>query len=80
MGQGKSLGIEFRIPGADSNPYLVFAASIACWLGSIEQKIEPPALSKDNVYDHINDLPPPKHLEEPLIIVNLIRNSMVKMF
>jgi glutamine synthetase len=33
--------VENRIPGADANPYLAMAATLACgWLG-IEQKIEP---------------------------------------
>src|SRR6266536_1072201 len=42
---GSPLGIrlENRIPGADVNPYLTFAATIAAGLHGIEQGLEPPA-------------------------------------
>ncbi|MCC7370350.1 MAG: glutamine synthetase [Chloroflexi bacterium] len=42
-GSPSSLRIENRIPGADVNPYLTFAATIAAGLYGIEQKLEPPA-------------------------------------
>jgi glutamine synthetase len=38
-----SLRLENRIPGADVNPYLTFAATIAAGLHGIEQGLEPPA-------------------------------------
>ncbi|MBM3739478.1 MAG: glutamine synthetase [Acidobacteria bacterium] len=50
VGQGKSLRIECRIPGADANPYLAFAASLASGLAGIEQKIEPPEQFSGDVY------------------------------
>ena len=37
------LRLENRIPGADVNPYLTFAATIAAGLHGIEQGLEPPA-------------------------------------
>ena len=51
VGHGQSLRIEFRIPGADVNPYLAFAASIVSGLDGIEKKIEPPKISLGNIYD-----------------------------
>jgi glutamine synthetase len=42
-GSPSSLRLENRIPGADVNPYLTFAATIAAGLHGIEQKLEPPA-------------------------------------
>jgi glutamine synthetase len=41
-GSPNSLRIENRFPGADVNPYLTFAATIAAGLYGIEQKLEPP--------------------------------------
>ena len=42
VGSGPSRRIENRIPGADCNPYLAFAATLASGLAGIEQQIEPP--------------------------------------
>lgn len=56
VGQGKSLRIECRIPGADCNPYLAFAASLACGLAGIKQQLEPPAIFEGDVYE-AKDLP-----------------------
>ncbi len=50
VGKGKSLRIECRIPGADCNPYLAFAASLACGLDGIKNKIEPPELFVGDIY------------------------------
>jgi glutamine synthetase len=50
LGQGNGMRIECRIPGADANPYLAFAASIAAGLAGIKQKIEPPAIFEGDVY------------------------------
>lgn len=51
VGQGGSLRIECRIPGADCNPYLVYAAALAAGLDGIENQIEPPPMFEGNVYD-----------------------------
>ena len=56
VGKGKSLRIECRIPGADCNPYLAFAASLACGLDGIQNKIEPPKIFEGDVYA-AKDLP-----------------------
>jgi glutamine synthetase len=50
VGQGSSLRIECRIPGADANPYLAFAASLASGLDGIANKIEPPECFTGDIY------------------------------
>lgn len=48
VGRGPSLRIECRIPGADANPYLAYAALLAAGLDGIERKLEPgPAFDGD---------------------------------
>jgi len=50
-GEGQSIRIENRIPGADANPYLAFAATIAAGLHGIERGLEPPPLYQGNAYE-----------------------------
>jgi glutamine synthetase len=50
-GHGQSLRVENRIPGADANPYLAFAATIAAGLHGIERRLEPPPLYRGNAYE-----------------------------
>jgi glutamine synthetase len=50
VGRGSALRIENRIPGADANPYLAYAAMLAAGLEGIERQIEPPAEFKGNGY------------------------------
>ena len=50
VGHGKSLRIECRIPGADCNPYLAYAASLASGLDGIQNKIEPPEIFTGDIY------------------------------
>jgi glutamine synthetase len=50
VGSGESLRIECRIPGADCNPYLVYAATLAAGLDGIAKQIEPPAVFEGDVY------------------------------
>ena len=56
VGKGSSLRIECRIPGADCNPYLAFAASLACGLNGIKRKIDPPEIFNGDIYS-AKDLP-----------------------
>lgn len=56
VGHGPSLRIECRIPGADANPYIVYAASIAAGLDGIERQIEPPPIFQGDIYQAA-DLP-----------------------
>lgn len=50
VGHGESLRIECRIPGADCNPYLAFAASLACGIDGILNQTEPPQLFSGDMY------------------------------
>jgi len=50
VGEGESLRIECRIPGADANPYLALAASLASGLDGIANKTEPPECFTGDVY------------------------------
>jgi glutamine synthetase len=50
VGAGKSLRVECRIPGADANPYLTFAATLAAGLDGIAKRIEPPARFDGDAY------------------------------
>jgi glutamine synthetase len=50
VGEGPSLRIECRIPGADANPYLALAASLASGLDGIANRIEPPECFVGDVY------------------------------
>jgi len=50
VGDGQSLRIECRIAGADANPYLALAASLASGLDGIANKTEAPAAFEGDVY------------------------------
>jgi len=50
VGEGPSLRIECRIPGADCNPYLAYTAALASGLRGIEERIEPPPAFEGDVY------------------------------
>lgn len=50
VGKGPSLRIECRIPGADCNPYLAFAAALASGLDGIQNQIEPPDIFEGDIY------------------------------
>ena len=51
VGTGDSLRAECRIPGADCNPYLAFAAIIAAGLHGIDRALAPVPLMAGNLYD-----------------------------
>jgi len=50
VGSGASLRIECRIPGADANPYVAYAAALAAGLDGIRRRIEPPEPLSGNAY------------------------------
>jgi glutamine synthetase len=50
VGHGNSLRIENRMPGADANPYLAFAATIAAGLRGIQEKIDCGQIYRGNAY------------------------------
>lgn len=51
VGHGQGLRVESRIPGADANPYLAFAAVIAGGLHGIEAGLELEAPFQGNAYE-----------------------------
>ncbi len=51
VGEGQGLRIESRIPGADANPYLAFAAIIASGIYGIENKLDPGPPYETNAYE-----------------------------
>jgi glutamine synthetase len=50
VGRGQSLRIESRVPGADCNPYLAYAAALFSGLDGIANRIEPPPVFEGDVY------------------------------
>ncbi len=64
VGSGNSLRIECRIPGADCNPYLVYASALAAGLDGIEKQTEPPAIFEGNAYAASEVTHVPKTLAE----------------
>ena len=58
--------MENRIPGADANPYLAFAATIAAGLHGIQKKLKPPKLYEGNAYEDATLAQVPRTLREAL--------------
>jgi glutamine synthetase len=65
-GEGGGFRVENRIPGADANPYLAFAATVAAGLHGIARKLKPPALYEGNAYQDAALPQVPKTLREAL--------------
>ena len=63
-GEGSGFRVENRIPGADANPYLAFAATIAAGLHGIGSKLKPPKLYEGNAYEDATLPQVPKTLRE----------------
>jgi glutamine synthetase len=66
VGHGSSLRIECRTAGADANPYLAFAATLAAGLDGIEKQIEPPPPFEGDVYGALELPQVPHHLREAI--------------
>lgn len=49
--------VECRIAGADANPYLALAATLAAGLAGIEHRLAATAPLEGNAYDHAHELP-----------------------
>src|SRR3954466_6613454 len=64
VGHGQSRRVECRIPGADANPYLAFAAVLAAGLDGIENKTDPGPELKGNAYEEGKAEPFPSSLRE----------------
>jgi glutamine synthetase len=50
VGSGQSLRIENRMPGADANPYLAFAAMMAAGMAGLEEGLDCGADYRGNAY------------------------------
>jgi glutamine synthetase len=64
VGQGKSLRIENRMPGADTNPYLAFAAMLAAGLAGLEEQLDCGEIYQGNAYVDPNLPSLPRSLRE----------------
>jgi glutamine synthetase len=64
VGHGQSRRVECRIPGADVNPYLGFAAMLAAGLDGIEQGTDPGPELVGNAYEAAEAEPFPSSLRE----------------
>jgi glutamine synthetase len=64
VGHGASRRVECRIPGADVNPYLGYAAMLAAGLDGIENQTDPGPELKGNAYEEAGAEPFPSTLRE----------------
>jgi len=64
VGHGQSRRVECRIPGADANPYLAFAALLAAGLDGIEKGTDPGPELRGNAYEAAEAEPFPSALRE----------------
>jgi glutamine synthetase len=70
LGDGpSSMRSECRIPGADVNPYLAFAAALACGLNGVEKKLKLEPQFKGNAYEAKNIREVPKTLREAITLL-----------
>ncbi|MBM4440495.1 MAG: glutamine synthetase [Candidatus Rokubacteria bacterium] len=65
-GEGKGFRVENRIPGADANPYLAFAATVAAGLHGIHGKLKAPTCYEGNAYEDAALTQVPKTLREAI--------------
>jgi glutamine synthetase len=64
VGHGQSRRMECRIPGADVNPYLGYAALLAAGLDGIENELDPGPEVKGNAYEEAGAEAFPSSLRE----------------
>jgi glutamine synthetase len=65
-GEGHGFRVENRIPGADANPYLAFAATIAAGLHGIAKRLKAPPIYEGNAYEDASLPQVPKTLREAI--------------
>ena len=76
VGTGDSQRIECRLPGADANPYLAYAAALAAGIDGLKNKIDPPPIFSGDVYQ-AQDLPTvPANLGEA--VAGLDQSTMLR--
>lgn len=66
VGRGESLHLENRLPGADTNPYLALAATLAAVLAGLDHKSDPPQPYIGSAFDDPKAPPVPGSLQEAL--------------
>jgi len=66
LGHGSALRMECRAPGADANPYLAYAVTLAAGLDGIQNQIEPPPMFEGDVYEAQDLQQVPKTLNEAI--------------
>ena len=70
VGDGDSTRIELRIPGADVNPYLAYAAIIAAGLKGIERSLPLPEEARGNAYVSSTLTEIPKTMPEAISLLD----------
>ena len=71
IGDGpKSMRVEYRQLGADMNPYVGMAASLAAGLWGIEHEVEPPPPCTGNGYDDREAAPLPRNLRDAVELLD----------
>ena len=65
-GEGSAFRVENRIPGADANPYLAFAATIVAGLHGLGARLKTPKLYEGNAYQDATLPQVPKTLREAI--------------
>jgi glutamine synthetase len=68
VGEGNSLRIECRIPGADCNPYLTLAASLASGLKGMKEKLTPERCFEGDIYAAAHLPTVPRTLKEAVTL------------
>jgi glutamine synthetase len=64
VGGGKSFRVENRMPGADANPYLAYAAMIAAGLAGVEERLDCGEEYQGNAYTDQSLLALPRSLRD----------------
>lgn len=66
IGRGPGLRVENRVPGADANPYLAFAATIAAGLHGVREGLALPEPAAGNAYECADAPRVPANLREAI--------------
>jgi glutamine synthetase len=72
----EAIRVENRAPGADLNPYLAFAASLAGGLYGIEKRLDPPPPVRGSAYDVASAAPLPSSL--PAALNTFLESSLAR--
>ena len=77
IGEHGSLRVENRVPGADANPYLAFAATIAAGIAGIERQLELPEMFTGDAYEADLYRPVPRVPGALYEAIHLFENSQL---